>query len=280
MRPTSKPGQTWPTWSPRLLPWLNLLFLLPVASAALTTLPASATDDSVPQFREPGSGHRVSGYTIDLDAGDGDVLTYKIPDDCERLITGIGAEPRHLPTPMVRQAWRKVETDCRYYLLLHSDSQLPHKDYVSSFDFMNMSLDQLPVTVLEDRDDAMSRRPPPDRRTGIVENLPMALPDDPSQSKPATACRLLDGLLRGDVFIDDNGQLRCSAGDGRPTLRLITVDFSDVNGDQVTDAILRFVFLRPGMPRGPMILPMTRDAPDGALRPVTFQAPDTGADKE
>ncbi|MCB1774734.1 MAG: hypothetical protein KDI88_14050 [Gammaproteobacteria bacterium] len=255
-----------------LLPWC--------LAGILATAPALASDDNSPQFREPGSGHRVSRYTIELDAGNGNALSYRVPDDCARLIAHLDAAPHHWATPTVRQAWRKVEADCRYYQLLHNGPRPPLTDHVSSFDFMNAPLDQLPVTVLEDGPAAMSPRQQPGQRTGIVEHLPLAKPGSPAAGTPVTICRLRDGLLRGDVFIDDGGTLRCSKGDRRPTLRLISVDFADIDGDQVTDAILRFVFLRPGMPRGPMILPVTRDRPDAAMRTIRFQGPGAGADTE
>jgi len=257
---------------PRRMTWLYRYLLVSGTFAMVYAAHVSAAAHGGPQFREPGSGHRVNGYTIELVTDTGDAGSYQIPTDCERLLVQIDAETRYPPTRMLRQAWHKVETDCRFYLLLRGHPASPVQDYISTYDFMNASLDDLPITAVEPATGRSYRRPQPERRSSTVEHLPVALPIDRAGDQPVHDCRLRDGLLRGNVFIESSGKVRCRKGDGRPTLRLISVNHSDVDGDQVMDAVLRFVFMRPGMPRAPVILPLTRDAIDAPIRPIVLQA--------
>jgi hypothetical protein len=55
--------------------------------------------------------------------------------------------------------------------------------------------------------------------------------------------------------------MRCTTGPDAPSLRLIAVDFADINGDRFLDAVLRFVPLRARPARMPLILPLTRFEP-------------------
>jgi hypothetical protein len=255
-------------------------FLLAGTIATLATTPASAMDQDGPQFREPGTGHRVTAYTIELATGVGDVSRYEIPTDCAQLLARIDAGERHHPTLMLRRAWHKAESDCRFYQLLHNNRPQPVQDYVSSYDFANAALDDLPIAGFDAPLDGAAARPQDARIAGMVDSLPLAMPIEAADDTLADDCRLHDGLLRGSVFIGSGGKIQCTNGNGRPTLRLIAVDYSDINGDQIMDAILRFVFLQPGMPRRPMILPLTRDRADGPLRAIGPQAPRVDADKK
>jgi hypothetical protein len=255
-------------------------FLVAGTIATLATTPASAMDHDGPQFREPGSGHRVTAYTIELATGVGDVSRYEIPTDCAEVLARIDAGERYRPTLMLRRAWHKAESDCRFYQLLQNNRPHPVQDYISSYDFANAALDDLPIANFDAPPNRAAARPQDARIAGMVERLPLAMPIEAAGDTLADDCRLRDGLLRGSVFIGSKGKIRCSKGDGRPTLRLIAVDHADINGDRVMDAILRFVFLQPGMPRGPMILALTRDRADGPLRVISPQAPRVGADKE
>ena len=84
----------------------------------------------------------------------------------------------------------------------------------------------------------------------------------------------VDGVLTdGGLYIGPDG-MRCASRNSQPSLRLIAVDYADINGDGYLDAVLRFVPIGPGAARSPLILPLTRTSPDGAFE--TPQQPSIG----
>ena len=82
--------------------------------------------------------------------------------------------------------------------------------------------------------------------------------------KYAEPCRLDNGIFRGWMVADTAGT-HCIPDANAPGFRVISVDYADVNGDGVLDVVLRLVPLAPGTSRIPLILPLTRTAPDSAL---------------
>ena len=168
-----------------------------------------------------------------------------------------------------RRIWQKVEGDCRYYRFLRRHPLRGLEDHVSDYDFWNAPLSDLPIAPpCEDEDaPASGCSPAVGEAFGILHRpAPGAAPADPGAGPgEETQCRLEDGLFRGRLYVDDRG-LRCVAEAGAPSLRLIAVDFADINGDHVLDAVLRFVPLAPGSVRSPLVLPLTRFGDDEPFR--------------
>lgn len=218
----------------------------------------------VPSFAAPGSGHKVASYEVELPLNDTGAETATIPGDCAnamRLLAGGRASTSNV---VERRIWFKVESDCRYHGLINRHGQSVIADHVSGFDFFNARIDALPV----DPRCATGRCNPRETdRLGRLRYFPLAEPLDPELAASGRAtcgnCRLENGLFRGRLFIDTDGQVRCENGTPRPSVRLLSVDYADVNGDRVMDAVLRFVLLERGASRMPMVMALTREAPTG-----------------
>ena len=93
---------------------------------------------------------------------------------------------------------------------------------------------------------------------GMLHHFPIAtFADDLPDMADCIPCRFKNGRFRGNILIDGE-EIRCQTGASAPGVRLIAVDFADINGDRVLDAVLRFIPNGPTNKRGPLILPLTR----------------------
>ena len=113
---------------------------------------------------------------------------------------------------------------------------------------------------------------------GVLKSFPIGPrhPDespgpDSSGERANRECALRDGLFYGQLFVRQR-EIRCTTGNGTPSLRLIAVDYADINGDRIMDAVLRFVPVGPGAARSPLILPVTRLGPDEAFSVPDFDS--------
>lgn len=265
-------SQRWAGWPPAL--FLINAFLL---SGAPCQVAAGIEHDSF--FAEPGSGRKVTHYTTELPINRDQRQTFVIPDDCLAVLRAISEGSRYQSSIADRRLWQKVEIDCHFDGFLHQHAGQIVEDYVSDYDFMNARLSDLPI----------NRRCSGDGRPlepggclpvttdifGMPQPFPLALPSDvaPDTVDPS-ACELRDGLFNGRIYFGAQG-IKCESDPHSPGMRLIAVDFADVNGDQVLDAVLRLVPLGPGASRAPLILPLTRKGPDEpfSIPEVTYPSP-------
>jgi hypothetical protein len=98
--------------------------------------------------------------------------------------------------------------------------------------------------------------------------------EDHSAFDTAT-CRINRGVFRGHVLVDDAG-LRCRFDRRAPGIRVMSVDYADVNGDGWLDAVLRFVPVGPGTSRRPVVVAYTRKGADMPLGLATDDPKPTG----
>ena len=241
--------------------------------------PLVAAPDTKAYFAEPGSGRRVSSYSIELPVNRSERRSFLVPQDCS-AITGTMAEGMSSSRRVIdRRLWHKVSEDCWFHSFLHRHPAQEIADYVSDYDFMNARLSDLPI----DQDCVVA---PPEQivhgchRTiadehGMLKSFPLTDPhpdkdqkQDLSADSRGSECALRDGLFYGQLFVQQKS-IQCTAGNGRPSLRLIAVDYADINGDRIMDAVLRFVPVGPGAARSPLILPVTRLGPE-----EVFSVPD------
>jgi hypothetical protein len=224
-------------------------------------------------FAEPISGRRVTEYEVKLPTGRSETRTFAIPQDCAEVIRCVDEGAVHRATILDRSLWHKVDNDCRFYSFLYRHPQQVVEDFVSDYDFRNADLSDLPIDVRcaqgEEGCDPATTDP-----LGMLRYFPLGMPSHGlDNNHELGSCRLIDGVFRGQLFIDQEG-IHCDAGAGGPTLRLIAVDYADINGDQYLDAVLRFVPIGPGAARVPLILPLTRTEPGGPFH-VPEPAPGT-----
>ncbi|MDJ0740706.1 MAG: hypothetical protein QNJ91_13400 [Gammaproteobacteria bacterium] len=234
------------------------LACLPVTAAARTV------HDGAALLVEPRSGRPVERYAVDLPLSGQRQREFVIPDDCAAVIDAIERRSADKTRVLARRLWRKVGEDCWFdgYLNRHPFTEI--EDHVSDYDFMNARLADLPI----DRDCAPGEQhtrcqPAATDPHGVLRHFPLSEPIEPGdRGAQATACALRDGLFYGSLYVDAHS-IRCEPDAGRASLRLIAVDYGDVDGNGFLDAVLRFVPIGPGAARSPLILPLSRTRPGG-----------------
>jgi hypothetical protein len=177
-----------------------------------------------------------------------------------------------------RYLWDKVSEDCWFHAFLNRHPYQGVEDFVTDYDFKNARLADLPIDLdcLGDADggQAAGCGPTTTDRHGLLSHFPLSEPVSRAGDDATPAdCLLQDGVFYGRLYIGPEG-MRCASRNRRPSLRLIAVDYADINGDGFLDAVLRFVPIGPGAARSPLILPLTRTSPDGAFE--TPQQPSIG----
>jgi hypothetical protein len=209
-------------------------------------------------FYEPGSGRRVTHYTLELPVDREQTQTFLIPDDCDAVMQAIHEGEARWASIVDRRFWKKLEGDCRHHRILNRLPQRVIEDHVSGYDFMNAQLSDLPIDPLCVRPDQAACNPLATDAFGMLLYFPLTQQvTAPPAGVECTQCEFKDGLLRGRIFRDGDG-ISCEAVPYGPSLRLIAVDFADINGDGFLDAVLRFVPVGPGSNRAPLTLPLTR----------------------
>ncbi|MCB1925731.1 MAG: hypothetical protein KDJ27_18655 [Gammaproteobacteria bacterium] len=239
-----------------------------LAYFALAPAHAQYADQPV-YFTEPLSGQRASEYAIELATTTQGRHEFVVPRDCAELEQILHDGQADRGRVIDRRLWHKVREDCWFHQLLTRHNGSAIQDHVSTYDFMNARIEDLPIGTdcNPSVDDDCGRHG--GNRHGIIPYFPFALPPgDHTADLPQAECALRDGLFYGQLYALPDG-IRCDGGDGQPSLRLIAVDLADINGDGFLDAVLRFIPLGPGAARAPLILPLTRTSDD-----EPFRAPD------
>ncbi|MCB1802743.1 MAG: hypothetical protein KDI82_13715 [Gammaproteobacteria bacterium] len=236
-------------------------------------------------FASPGSGQRVTEYNVELPLARDRRQQFHIPADCGAVLDLTNNERAYKGTIIDRRLWRKVDNDCRYHGFLHRHPLQDIEDHISRYDFMNARLDELHIG--QHCADGITGN----RECDWLHQEPSSFPPlSTAQAEPTSLayCRLRNGVLYGRLVVSGD-EIRCICEPQHPTLRLVTVDFADINGDHVMDAVLRFVPIGPGALRAPIIVLLTRDAADAELQRLddsrsslpwqTNLAPDSQADR-
>ena len=235
-----------------------------VAPALLLALAGGTLADSGHQafFAEPGSGRKVTHYDIDLPINADQRQTFNIPDDCAGVMKAVNGGITYWGNIVDGRLWKKAESDCRYHGFLNRHPQQVIRDHISDYDFRNAHIPDLPL----DRrcvqsgpgSDPGGCNPTATDEYGMLRHFPIAtVPGAASGRADCIPCRLSHGRFRGYVLINPDGT-RCRIDANAPGVRLIAVDFADINGDRILDAVLRFVPIGPGANRAPLVLPLTR----------------------
>lgn len=222
-------------------------------------------------FAEPYTGQKVDAYEVTLPVANGERETFAVPGDCERAMAAFAAGAMRWGTQIEKRVWGKVTGDCEYHAFLHRFSPETGQDFVSDYDFRNGSLADLMID--EGCGGATGCGEEGQSGPSVLELLVVdEAPADPA-AFDTESCRLRDGRFRGRVMIDGDA-LKCYRDPRAPGFRVISVDFSDVNGDGYLDAVLRLVPLGPGLSRMPLVVAYTRMTPSA---PFTVPAPSSDA---
>jgi len=209
-------------------------------------------------FYEPESGRRVTHYILELPVNREQTQAFLIPDDCDAVTQAINEGATRWGSIVDRRFWKKLEGDCRHHRILHRLPQRVIEDHVSGYDFMNAKLSDLPIDPRCTSRDRADCNPLATDAFGMLLYFPLTQQvTAPPAGVECTQCEFKDGLLRGRIFSDEEG-ISCEAVPYGPSLRLIAVDFADINGDGFLDTVLRFIPVGPGSMRAPLTLPLTR----------------------
>ncbi len=226
--------------------------------AATATLAATAGES--PWFAAPYSGKKVKEYEITLPISRNQEETFLIPKDCKKLNSRLLEGAGHWGNAVQHRLWIKADDDCRYLNYLRQNPHKGDKDFVSSYDFMNARITDLPLRPGCDlyvllRDPQACPPPLPGMPDfSLFMNDEHQAPVPPGSDE---ACRFEKGVFRGTIYPTPEG-IVCHKDPGAPGYRILSVDYADVNGDGYLDAVLRMALIgshgRPEL----LVLPLTR----------------------
>jgi len=237
---------------------------LPATLAALfgITMGATAGEAHEAFFAEPMSGRKVTQYSIELPVNREERETFEIPDDCAEVMRAVNGGISYKGNIVDRRLWKKTESDCRYHVFINRHPRSVLEDHVSNYDFRNARLEDLPLdrrcSTSGPQADPAGCDPTSTDSLGMLRSFPIATPGD---EVPAAAdcipCKISNGRFRGYVLLGEDG-IECRTDSSAAGVRLIAVDYADINGDRILDAVLRFIPIGPGNNRAPLVLPLTR----------------------
>lgn len=217
-----------------------------------------------PHFAAPGSGEKVDAYEVSLLVGDGARQAFAVPGDCLSVLAQPLEGPLRWASGVDKALWWKVRNDCEYALFLQRSQPQAAFDYIGDFDFWNADLRELPIA---DWCQRLGRAG--SNRCSIGQE------GEPLAGASGAQCVIERGRFRGRIQ-QVEGELVCLRDPWGAGFRVLSVDLADVDGDGVQDAVLRLMALGRGMSRYPVLVAVTRLAPDGPFVALT-PALDLGA---
>ncbi|HHH13926.1 MAG TPA: ferric uptake regulator family protein [Thiolapillus brandeum] len=233
---------------------LFLVLVLPAWHAC-----AQESSDT-PWFTAPYSGEKVKEYEVTLPVSRYEEETFLIPRDCKKLNSRLLEGAGHWGNRVQRRLWIKADDDCRYLNYLKRNPKKADKDFVSSYDFLNARITDLPLRPGCDlymllRDPDACPAPPPGMPDFSMFMMHQGHHPDPQESRDE--CRFENGVFRGHIHYTPEG-LRCYRDRRAPGYRILSVDFADVNADGYLDAVLRMTLIGSRSRPELLVLPLTR----------------------
>jgi len=235
---------------------LSFLFVMVLSTPSTFSEELSDT----PWFTAPYTGEKVKEYEITLPISRQEDETFVIPRDCRKLNSRLLEGAGHWGNRVQRRLWIKADDDCRYLNYLRKNPGKVEKDFVSSYDFLNARIADLPLR--PGCDLYMLLRNPdacPDPFPGMPDFSMFMMHQNhhPVARENREECRFEKGLFRGHIHYTPEG-LHCYRDSRAPGYRILSVDFADVNADGYLDAVLRMTLIgsrgRPEL----LVLPLTR----------------------
>jgi len=245
--------------------FLSMSPKLLLATLLILSLPLQAEQDRF-IFAMPFSGDKGTHYDIQLGYANDENKKFHIPDDCSNIINMVNFGTANPINLIDRKLWFKAINDCRYVMMLGmNENSQPEKDFVSNYDYFNARLADLPFSSqCKATDEEIFQKQCGEVQDGkptIRSYFPFleVLPND--KDVETQECRFTNGLFRGRLVRTDEG-IRCQKDRRTKGLRLISVDYTDLNNDSYMDVVLRIMPLGRGVSRFPILLPLTRFNPD------------------
>lgn len=213
-------------------------------------------------FAEPYTGKKVSGYVVSLPVSRQNKVGLHIPGDCPMVQEHYLSGARRFGNRVQKRLWEKVSNDCTFFQHLDGSKKEAEHDFVSTFDFMNAEILDLPILSncdqLPSDVDLSESCAPMDVRPfdfkSVLSFLPNPLKRDPDKMQP---CQFMNGVFRGYFYVSLIG-LRCQPDRSAGGLRILSVNFADIDEDGFLDALLRLTPLGRGVSHKPMVLHLTR----------------------
>ena len=218
-------------------------------------------------FAMPFTGDKGNHYDIQLGFADDEIKKFHIPDDCGNIMNMVNFGSTNPINLIDRKLWFKAINDCRYVMLLRlNENSHPENDLVAGYDYFNARLVDLPFSSQckatdEEIFNQQCANQGADGKPTIRSYFPFleVLPND--KNIETEECRFTNGVFRGRLVRTEQG-IRCQKDRRAKGLRLISVDYTDLNNDSYMDVVLRIIPLGRGVSRFPILLPLTRFNPD------------------
>lgn len=217
-------------------------------------------------FAMPFSGDKGHRYDIQLGFADNEVKHFRIPEDCNNIMNMVNFGSANPINLIDRKLWFKSINDCRYVMMLHmNQGSQPENNFVADYDYFNARLVDLPFSSqCKATDEEIFQQQCGkglDGKPTIRSYFPFLEVLANDRNIETEECRFTDGVFRGRLVRTDQG-IRCQKDRRAKGLRLISVDYTDLNNDTYMDVVLRIMPLGRGVSRFPILLPLTRFNPD------------------
>jgi len=236
-----------------------------MATLLFWCLPLQAEKDRF-TFALPFSGDKGSQYDVELGFANNETRKFRIPDDCSNIMNMVNYGSGNPVNLIDRKLWFKSINDCRYVMMLHMNEQShPENNFVDDYDYFNARLVDLPFSAeCKGTDEEIFLQQCEQGKDGkptIRSYFPFLEVLSNDANIETEECRFTNGLFRGRLVRTEQG-IRCQMDRRAKGLRLISVDYTDLNNDNFMDVVLRIIPLGRGTSRFPIVLPLSRFAPD------------------
>lgn len=213
----------------------------------------------------PFSGKKCTEYKIELPISRETKQQFSVPEDCASIRSHMLGGSSRWGSMIEKKLWHKAHYDCQLIDFLHHNKALPVADFISNYDFFNAPISDFPTSISckLQTNVAICKQ----FEATIPKILNMLFPEILTGNKQVDDwgdCRLSNGVFRGRL-IKDQDRIICQTDRKARGIRIIDVDYANINGDEYLDALLRIVKIGSNARRTTVLFPLTRLSPDGPL---------------
>lgn len=242
---------------------LNTMYLV---AGLILFLPAGVLSDHFgsPHLTAPYSGKKCVEYDLELSVSRENKKQFRIPEDCPDLLLHSANNRTWWNSILEKKLWDKAERDCHFVNFLHQHPDTVKNDFVTDFDFLNAPISVFPTSMNCGmvKDEAICNQ----MSVTIPMLMTMLFPDTLKDSNTVVdwgQCHLSKGVFRGRLDINDDNDITCQIDPTANGIRIIGIDYANLNGDEFLDAVLRIVRVGKKSKRKVILFPLTRFSQDG-----------------